>query len=226
MQEKTMATWIDFSISSAYEARYPHVAFGLTLISDCRPLSDSAGFDQYKRNLLRKMRKRETLADISERVDIYDRFFQGFGFECPLPGHLKRTINSGFPRYNLMIDTHFMAEMCAGILVAVTDLDRIEGRLMLDIAGKEEECAGMGGRRFVLKEGEIVLRDEKGVICVLCQGADEKTKVRDDTRNVLFYSFAVPGVDGTYLKEGLTVAAHTMAHFGGGNIKGPDVFVR
>jgi DNA/RNA-binding domain of Phe-tRNA-synthetase-like protein len=220
MQENKTATWINFSISSAYEARYPGVAFGLTLISDCRPLSDNAGFDQYKRTLLRKMRKRETLADISRRIALYDRFFGGFGFECPLPAHLKRTINSGFPRYNIMVDAHFMAEMCAGILVAVTDFDRIEGALTLDVARPAEECAGMGGRRFVLKEGEIVLRDERDIVCVLCQGADEKTKVRDDTRNVLFYSYAVPGIDRAHLEDGLTIAGETMARFGGGTIRG------
>ena len=215
-----MEEWIDFSVSSAYEANYPGVAFGLTLIADCRPLSDAAGFERYRRNLLRRMRKRETLALISRRIDVYDRFFKSFVYECPLPQHLKRTINSGFPRYNLMVDAHFMAEMCAGILVAVTDHDRIEGRLILDVALGGETSAGMGGRQFVLKEGEIFLRDEKDIICVLCQGADEKTKVRDDTRNVLFYSYAVPGIDRIYLEEGLTVAAQTMAQFGGGNIKG------
>jgi DNA/RNA-binding domain of Phe-tRNA-synthetase-like protein len=219
-----MATWIDFSISPAYEVRYPGVAFGLTLISGCKPLTDSAGFDQYKRKLLRKMRKRETLAEISQRIRLYDMFFQSFGFECPLPRHLQRTINSGFPSYNVMVDAHFMAEMCAGILVAVTDYDRIEGRLLLDVAREGETSAGMGGRQFTTKEGEIVLRDEKEIICVLCQGADEKTKVKDDTRNVLFYSYAVPGIDGIYLKEGLSVAAETMAQFGGGTIKGLEVF--
>ena len=225
MEEDKKTKWIDFSISPAYEARYPGVAFGLTLISDCRPLSDSTGFDQYRRNLLRKMRKRETLAGISQRIDAYDRFFQGFGFECPLPKHLKRTVNSGFPMYNLMVDAHFMAEMCAGILVAVTDMDRIEGRLTLDVAIEGETSIGMGGRRFIMKDGEIVLRDEKDIICVLCQGADEKTKVRDDTRNVLFYAYAVPGVDRAHLEEGLTVAAQTMAQFGGGKIEGPEVFL-
>lgn len=218
-----MEEWTDFSVSSAYENKFPGVAFGLTLISECRPLSDAAGFEQYRRNLLRRMRKRETLALISRRIDIYDRFFKNFGFECPLPQHLKRTIHSGFPRYNLMVDAHFMAEMCAGILVAVTDYDRIEGSLVLDVALGGETSAGMGGRRFVLKEGEIFLRDEKDIICVLCQGADEKTKVRDDTRNVLFYSYAVPGIEGIHLEEGLTVAAQTMARFGGGTIKGLSV---
>ena len=221
-----MVTWIDFSISPAYEVKYPGVAFGLTLISGCKSLTDSARFDQYKRKLLRKMRKREILAEISQRIQIYDRFFQSFGFECPLPQHLKRTIYSGFPRYNLMVDAHFMAEMCAGILVAVTDYDRIEGMLMLDVARGGETSVGMGGRQFTIKEGESVLRDEKDIICVLCQGADEKTRVKDDTRDVLFYSYAVPGIDGTYLKQGLTVAAETMAQFGGGTIKGLGVLVK
>jgi DNA/RNA-binding domain of Phe-tRNA-synthetase-like protein len=221
-----MATWIEFSISTAYEVKYPGVAFGLTLISGCKPLTDSAGFDQYKRKLLRKMRKREILAEISERINTYDRFFRSFGFECPLPQHLKRTIDSGFPRYNLMVDSHFMAEMCSGILVAVTDYDRIEGMLTLDVAGGGETSVGMGGRQFTTKEGEIVLRDKRDIICVLCQGADEKTKVREDTRNVLFYSYAVPGIDRIYLKEGLTVAAETMAQFGRGTIEGLEVFVK
>ncbi len=219
-------TRINFSISLAYEAKYPGVAFGLTLISDCKPLTDSAGFDQYKRKLLRKMRKRETLAEISQRIGLYDRFFQSFGFECPLPQHLQRTIHSGFPRYNLMVDAHFLAEMCAGILVAVTDYDRIEGALTLDVAREGETSDGMGGRQFTTKEGEIVFRDEKDIICVLCQGADEKTRVREDTRNVLFYAYAVPGVDGNYLKEGLTVAAETMTRFGGGTVAGLEVFVK
>ncbi len=219
-----MVTWIDFSISSAYEVKYPGVVFGLTLITECKPLTDSAGFDQYKRKLLRKMRKRETLAEISQRIQIYDEFFQSFGYECPLPQHLKRTIHSGFPRYNLMVDAHFMAEMCAGILVAVTDYDRIEGKLTLDVARGGETSVGMGDRQFAIKEGEIVLKDERDIICVLCQGADEKTRVKDDTRNVLFYSYAVPGIDGIYLKEGLTVAAETMVQFGGGSINGLEVF--
>ena len=219
-----MSPWIDFEISSAYEKQYPAVAFGLTLIAGCRPITDSVGFDQYRRKLLRNMRKRETLALISQRINRYDRFFQSFGYDCPLPRHLERTIKSGFPKYNLMVDAHFMAEMCAGILVAVTDYDRIEGRLLLDIARSGEACAGMGGRQFTTKQGEIVLRDEKDIVCVLCQGADDKTKVTGDTRNVLFYSYAVPGIDAVHLKEGLTVAAQAMSLFAGGDIRGTEIF--
>jgi DNA/RNA-binding domain of Phe-tRNA-synthetase-like protein len=219
-----VSSWIDFSVSPAYQARYPGVGFGLTLITGCKPVTDKPEYEQYRRKLLRKMRKRETLAEITKRIETYDRFFQSFGFECPLPKHLKRTVNSGFPQYNLLVDAHFMAEMCAGILVAVTDYDRIEGKLTLDVAREGESSNGMGGRPFTTKEGEIVFRDEKDIICVLCQGADEKTRVKDDSSNVLFYSYAVPGIDAVHLKEGLAVAAETMERFGGGTLKGLEVF--
>lgn len=214
----------EFSMSPAYLDRYPGVGFGLTLISGCQNHENPAGFDQYKRKLLRKMRKRETLAAISARIDTYAGFFQEFGFECPLTKHLKRTIHSGFPRYDLIVDAHFMAEMCAGILVAVTDYNRFDGNLALDVSAEGELCAGMGGREFVTREAEIVLRDEKEIVCVLCQGADEKTRVNAGTTNVFFYAYAVPGIESQYLKAGLTVAAETMAEFGGGKIEGIEVY--
>ena len=214
----------EFSMSTRYREKYPGVGFGLTLISGCQNHENPPGFDQYKRKLLRKMRKRETLAEITARIDTYADFFQSFGFMCPLNKHLKRTINSGFPRYDLIVDAHFMAEMCAGILVAVTDYDRFDGNLTLDTTVEGEVCAGMGGREFVTKENEIVLRDEKEIVCVLCQGADEKTRAHEGTSSVLFYAYAVPGIDSQYLKDGLTVAAETMAEFGGGKIEGVEVY--
>jgi len=205
-------------------AHYQGVPFGLALISGCQNFTNPLGFDHYKRKLLRKMRKRENLARISERIDIYDQFFKSFGYECPLPKHLKRTIHSGFPKYNLMVDTHFMAEMCGGILVAVADYARFDGALILDVASDGEICRGMGGRTMRAKKDEIVLMDERDIVCVLCQGPDEKTRISDDTRNVLFYAYGVPGIEGRYLKEGLTIAADTIAQFGNGTVECVEIY--
>jgi len=213
-----------FSMSAKYRKMYPGVGFGLTLITGCRDATNPPGFDQYKRKLLRSMRKREILEQITARIEIYNRFFQSFGLDCPLPKHLKRTVNSGFPRYSLYVDAHFMAEMCAGILVAVADYKQFNGNLTLDVTREGEICAGMGGREFVTREGEIVLRDETEIVCVLCQGADEKTRVGEQTADVLFYAYAVPGIEGHYLKQGLTIAADTLVEFGGGKIEFIDIF--
>ena len=214
----------DFCVSQQYLEAYPDVGFGLTFIRGCRHVLKPAGFDAYKRKLLRKMRRRDTLVQISGRIEIYADFFKQFGFDCPLTKHLKRTIHSGFPRYSLFVDAHFMAEMCAGILVAVTDYQQFDGNLQLDVADEEETCTGMGGRIFITKKGEIVLRDDKEIVCVLCQGADEKTRVREDTENVLFYAYAVPGIERVHLQEGLAIAADTLVEFGGGQTEFIDVY--
>jgi len=214
----------EFSLSERYQEIYPGVGFGLMLISSCREAASPEGFAPYKKKYLRKMRKRETLAQITERIKIYDTFFQQFGYPCPLTRHLKRTVNSGFPMYSLFVDAHFMAEMCAGILVAVTDADKFDGGLTLDVAKVGETCKGMGGRLFVIREEEIVLRDKKEIVCVLCQGADEKTRVKEDTTNVLFYAYAVPGIEKDHLRNGLSVAAETLAEFGGGIIEGINIY--
>ncbi len=214
----------EFSMSQQYLEAYPDVGFGLTLVNGCRHVINPAGLDAHKRKLLRKMRRRNTLAQISNRIEIYADFFKQFGFDCPLTKHLKRTINSGFPRYSLFVDAHFMGEMCAGILVAVTDYQKFDWTLVLDVADEEEICTGMGGRNFITKKGEIVLRDDKEIVCVLCQGADEKTRVREDTENVLFYAYAVPGIERMHLQEGLAIAADTLVEFGGGEIDFVDVY--
>jgi DNA/RNA-binding domain of Phe-tRNA-synthetase-like protein len=214
----------NFGLSSSYTERYPGVGFALAFIRDCRNPENPEGFDQFKRRQLRRMRGKATLAEISERIGVYREFFEGFGYDCPLPQHLKRTVSSGFPRYSLLLDAHFLAEMCAGILVAVADDDRFDGDLCLDVAAAEEACLGLGHRRFITKAGEIVLRDEKDIVCVLCQGADEKTRVHTVTRNVLFYAYAVPGVRSEFLEEGLALAAEAVTSFGEGRLEALKVY--
>ncbi len=59
---------------------------------------------------------------------------------------------------------------------------------------------------------------------MLCQGADEKTRVRENTENVLLYAYAVPGIERVHLQEGLAIAADTLEKFGGGETKFIDVY--
>ncbi|MBW1864695.1 MAG: hypothetical protein JRI64_03435 [Deltaproteobacteria bacterium] len=46
----------------------------------------------------------------------------------------------------------------------------------------------------------------------------------ETTTHALFYAYAVPGIDTSYLKEGLTIAAETITEFGGGHMEGVEIF--
>jgi len=207
---------IFLTITEAYHRRFPELPFGIGTVQDCTYFEKSESFKIYKRDLLRKMRRRANLVQIEEGVHLYDQFFKEWGYSCPLPGHLKRTIDMGFPIANLYIDTHIMAEMCYGILMAIQDLDRFDGQWRLDLAQEGETFEGVSGRMLICKEKEIVLRDEKEIVCSLFQGPDSRTKIDESSKNIVVYVFTAPGIQGEHVSKGIQLALDILQQFGGG----------
>jgi len=207
---------INLTITDAYRHRFPELPFGIGTIQGCSYFEKSEAFKIYKRDLLRKMRRRAHLAQIEERIHLYDQFFTDWGYPCPLPGHLKRTIAMGFPIVNLYIDTHIMAEMCHGILMAIQDLDRFDGPWRLDLAQEGETFEGVSRRMLIFKENEITLRDEKGIVCSLFQGPDSRTKIDESSKHIVVYVFSAPGIQEEQISNGIQLALDILQQFGGG----------
>jgi DNA/RNA-binding domain of Phe-tRNA-synthetase-like protein len=207
---------VSLTITDAYCQRFPELSFGIGTIRDCIYFEKSEAFKIYKREVLRKMRRRANLAQIEERVNLYDRFFKEWEYPCPLPSHLKGTVERGFPIVNLYIDTHIMAEMDHGILMAIQDLDRFEGEWRLDLASEGETFKAVSGRMILCKEDEIVLRDEKEIVCSLFQGPDFKTRIDSSSKNIVVYVFTAPGIEEENVSNGIQLALEILEKFGGG----------
>lgn len=207
---------VSLYITDRYRHRFPNLSFGIGTIQACTYFEKSEPFKLYKRELLRKMRRRANLIQIEERINLYDQFFKDWGFSCPLPGHLKRTVEMGFPIVNLYIDTHIIAEMCHGILMAIQDLDHFHGEWRLDLANEGETFQGVSGRMIHCKEEEIVLRDETGMVCSLFQGPDFRTKVDPSSKNIVVYVFTAPGIQEEPVVDGIQLAIDILKKFGYG----------
>ena len=203
-------------ITEAYRQRFPDLAFGIGAIQACTYFEKNESFKLSKRELLRKMRRRTNLAQLEEWINLYDQFFKEWGYPCPLPSHFKRTIEMGFPIVNLFIDTHIIAEMCHGILMAIQDLDCFQGEWKLDLAQEGETFQGVSGKMIRCKEDEIVLRDKGGIVCSLFQGPDYKTRVEPASRNIVVYIFTAPGIQEEHVSNGLQLALEILEKFGHG----------
>ena len=204
------------NITDAYRQRFPDLSFGIGTIQACNYFEKSEPFKLHKREILRKMRRRTHLAQIEERVHLYDQFFKDWGYPCPLPDHLKRTIEMGFPIVNLYIDTHIIAEMYHGILMAIQDLDHFHGKWRLDLAKEGETFQGVSGKMILCKTEEIVLRDETGIVCSLFQGPDFRTKVDPSSRDIVVYVFTAPGILEEPVAKGIQLAIDLLEKFGNG----------
>jgi DNA/RNA-binding domain of Phe-tRNA-synthetase-like protein len=207
---------VSLNITEAYWQKFPGLSFGIGVVQNCTSFKKSEPFKLFKRELLRKMKRRANLALIEEKINLYDQFFKEWGYPCPLPGHFKRAVDMGFPIVNLYIDTHIMAEMCHGILMAIQDLDRFQGEWRLDLASEKEIFQGLSGETLICKEREIVLRDEEGIVCSLFQGPDFRTKVSPSSKNIVVYIFTAPGVEEKDVVNGLQLALEILEKFGNG----------
>jgi DNA/RNA-binding domain of Phe-tRNA-synthetase-like protein len=215
---------VSLTITDAYRRQFPNLSFGIGTIQNCTYFEKSESFKLYKRELLRKMRRRSNLAQIEERINLYDQFFKKWGYPCPLPSHFKRTIEMGFPIVNLYIDTHIIAEMCHGILMAIQDLDRFHGEWRLDLANEGEAFQGVSGKVIRCKEGEIVLRDGEGIVCSLFQGPDFKTRIEPASKNIVVYVFTAPGIQEEQVSNGLQLAVEILEKFGNGRDPWSKIF--
>jgi len=207
---------VSLHITDAYRRKFPELAFGIGTIQSCTYFEKNESFKLYKRELLRKMRRRTNLAQLEGWINLYDQFFKEWGYPCPLPSHFKRVIEMGFPIVNLYIDTHIIAEMCHGILMAIQDLDRFHGEWKLDLAQEGETFQGVSGKMIRCKEDEIVLRDREGMVCSLFQGPDFKTRVEPASKNVVVYVFTAPGILEEHVSKGLQLALEMLEKFGDG----------
>jgi DNA/RNA-binding domain of Phe-tRNA-synthetase-like protein len=100
--------------------------------------------------------------------------------------------------------------------MAIQDLDRFQGGWKLDLANEGETFQGVSGRMLHCKEEEIVLRDEKEIVCSLFQGPDSRTKVDPTSKNIVVYIFTAPGIEEEHVVNGLQLALEILEKFGGG----------
>jgi DNA/RNA-binding domain of Phe-tRNA-synthetase-like protein len=100
--------------------------------------------------------------------------------------------------------------------MAIQDLDRFDGPWRLDLAHEGEKFEGVSGRILSCKEEEIVLRDEKEIVCSLFQGPDSRTKIDESSKNIVVYVFTAPGIQEEHVSNGIQLALEILEKFGGG----------
>ena len=182
----------------------PNLDFGCVLIrginhSDlkCRILIEKdAAFE-----LLRRQSDR-----LRNNIQQYSEYFETNGHKNPIAHQLKAVLKQGFSTVNPLVDTLLIVEMTTGHLMGVQDWSKVEGQLLYDLASEGEAFDGMR-KRIVCHAGDVVLRDDKGIIASYFQGPDSRTQVNNETTDVIFFAFSAPGIEGSSLKTSLERAA-------------------
>jgi DNA/RNA-binding domain of Phe-tRNA-synthetase-like protein len=88
----------------------------------------------------------------------------------------------------------FMAEVKNGLLTAGHDLAQVQLPITLSVATGDEQYTLLRGQSQRLKAGDMMMRDQAGVISSIVYGPDQRTQITARTHTVLFAVYAPAGI--------------------------------
>lgn len=142
---------------------------------------------------------REVLA---RRMSAFESFFAANNCRSPLGPQFEAMQRKEMPRGTGLVQALLLLEMSTGLLMGAQDAAAIKGELLYDVAMQGETFRGMRNE-VQCHEGELVLRDSEGIIAGLFQGPDHRTRLKKETKDVVFFVFSVPGIAANEVQEGV-----------------------
>lgn len=122
----------------------------------------------------------------------YRRFKKTYHVQLQLESILLK--GKSIPQVAALVQAMFMAELEDGLLTAGHDLTSLRLPITLDVANGTEHYPVLRGEEQALKAGDMMMRDDGGVISSILYGPDRRTAIRSETKDVIFTTYAPSGI--------------------------------
>src|SRR5688572_5939503 len=191
-----------FEVTSSWKHTYPDALAGVLVMRDVSNPPHHGELESQKLALEEKLRAQfsgQDRAAIASHpvLQAYGNYYRQFKKTYHIQLQLESIVLKGkfIPRVAALVESMFMAEMQDLLLTAGHDLDVLHLPLTLDVATGTEGYTLLRGDEQTLKPGDMMIRDQLGVISSIIYGPDQRTHITPETRNVVFTVYAPPGID-------------------------------
>jgi DNA/RNA-binding domain of Phe-tRNA-synthetase-like protein len=190
-----------FEVTSAWKTTYPSALAGVLVLRAVSNPPHHAELERKKVALEQELRAQysglERAAIASHPVlqaygDYYRQFKKTYHIQLQLESIALK--GKTIPSVAALVESMFMAEMQDLLLTAGHDLDQLQLPLILDVATGTEQYTLLRGEEQTLKPGDMMIRDQRGVISSIIYGPDRRTQITPETSNVIFTVYAPPGI--------------------------------
>ena len=217
-----------FSIAPLIFEKFPKLCVGVVVVKDV----DNKGSDEKIHKLLEEIedyiKLNFTLADVAkhELISPWKTVYEEFGikpasYHSSVEALMKRILNGKrVPRVNKLVDISNYVSLKYIVPVGVFDLDEVDVYINLGEADGTEQFFPIGTVKMQHpKKGEIVYKDDSQVLCRRWNWKEsEKTKVREETRNAIFFVDGLPPLTKKKVLEIVKDIAGLVEMFCGGKI--------
>ena len=191
-----------FEVTSAWKTAYPGAHVGVLVIRAVSNPAHDPALERRKMALEEQLRTQFSGQDRAAMashpvLQSYANYYRQFKKTYHIQLQLESIVLKGksIPSVAALVESMFMAEMQDLLLTAGHDLDVLHLPLTLDVATGAERYTLLRGEEQTLKPGDMMIRDQLGVISSIIYGPDQRTQITPQTRNVVFTAYAPPGID-------------------------------
>ena len=196
--------------SERWKAAYPGASVGVLAIRGVANPETSPELEARKETL--EVDLRAAFASLSRGelkshplLAPYTAYYKRFDKTYHVQHQLESVVFKGksIPRGASLVEAMFMAELKNLLLTAGHDLDSVRGEIALDVATGSETYLMLSGEQQTLKQGDMFIRDEVGVLSSIIYGPDHRTRIIPPTTRVLFTVYAPAGIPEEKVRDHL-----------------------
>jgi DNA/RNA-binding domain of Phe-tRNA-synthetase-like protein len=191
-----------FELTPEWKSAYPGSSIGVLVMHGVVNPRQHPQLHEKKVNLEEALRTQFSSYDRKGLKAIpvlaaYNEYYKQFNKTYHVQHQLESVVfkNRNIPKVAALVEAMFMAELKNLLLTAGHDLDIIESPLRIDVAKGTESYIRMNGDEQRLKAGDMMIADMKGIVSCIIYGPDHRTRIRPETKRVVFTVYAPPGIE-------------------------------
>ena len=191
-----------FEVTPKWKSAFPEAHVGVLVMRDVSNPTHHSELEKHKTEIeegLRSQFSTQDRAAISALpiLQAYNTYYRRFKKSYHVQLQLESIVWKGksIPSVSALVEAMFMAELKNMLLTAGHDLDTLNLPLTLDISKGTESYKLLRGDDQTLKEGDMMISDETGIVSSIIYGPDQRTQIADGTQNVVFTVYAPAGIN-------------------------------
>lgn len=208
---------VPVSVATAWHEAFPTARVGLLALDNVVNPPSHDGLQQRVTEVEQRLRQRYAGADRATlaalpAIQAYQRHFRTFGQTYHVLRQLESVALKDRPiaSRGALVLAMFAVEVETLLLTAGHDLDAVQPPLVLGRSTEDDHFTGIGGKEYALRPGDMLIRDSDGIISAVIYGPDARTRITDETRRVLFTTYAPEGIAEETLRNHLERIEETV----------------
>jgi DNA/RNA-binding domain of Phe-tRNA-synthetase-like protein len=190
------------TISDEARDMYHGAFIGLLVMNNVNNPNIHKDLEHYKTELEKELRTKyngmmkadlKHIKPINAYVDYYKKFKKTYHVLLQLESIVFKY--KSIPTVASLVEAMFIAEMKNLLLTAGHDLDAVKLPVKINIANGTEKYTQITGQEKTLIKNDMFVSDAQGVTSSIIYGPDKRTRIKSDTRNVLFVVYAPSGIE-------------------------------